>query len=132
MAGSEMPRPRILVVDDERDTRKLVRITLERDGYTVCEAANGEEALALAGAESFDLVILDVMMPRLSGYDVCRQLKERPDTSQIPVIFLSARGQSGEIREGIEAGGVAYIVKPFSIRELTLQVSRVLAGMKSS
>lgn len=132
MAGSEMPKARILVVDDERDTRKLVRITLERDGYIVCEAANGEEALALAGAEPFDLVILDVMMPRLSGYDVCRQLKERPNTCQIPIIFLSARGQSSEVREGIKAGAVAYIVKPFSIRELTIQVSRALAGAKNN
>jgi len=122
----------ILVVDDERDTRKLVRIALERSGHRVHEAATGEEALALVAEEQYELVILDVMMPRLSGFDVCRQLKSDDRTKDVPVIFLSAKGQTTDIDEGLDVGGIIYIVKPFSIKDLTAQVNEVLTKTHES
>jgi len=122
-----MPAVKVLVVDDEQDTRKLVRLTLERRGWTVKEAAGGEEALQLLGQEHFDLVLLDIMMPRVSGYDVLQRMRsdERHNTK---VVFLTAKGRSGEVDYGLELGADGYIVKPFSTRELFDYLSGIMAA----
>jgi CheY-like chemotaxis protein len=123
---------RVLIADDERDTRRLVRIALERSGYAVCEAANGAEVLALTAREMFDIILLDVMMPQMSGYQVCKRLKENPATRNIPIVFLSAKAQLSDVDQGLDCGAAAYIPKPFSTRDLAQQVAGVLAAGASS
>ena len=117
---------KILIADDEKDARNLVRFTFERRGFEVVEATNGIEAVTLARQELPDLVLLDVMMPGISGYQVSRELKKGETTKEIPIIFLSAKGQTYEVAQGLEAGAVAYVIKPFSPKELVAQVEEIL------
>ena len=117
---------KILVADDERDIRELIGFTLRFAGFEVVLVADGIEAVARALLEQPDLILLDVRMPRVTGYDVCRQLKENPATSAIPIVFLSAKGQVGEIKKGLDSGAVDYIVKPFAPDDLTNQVRDIL------
>ncbi|HRE30263.1 MAG TPA: response regulator [Anaerolineales bacterium] len=112
----------ILVADDETDTLDLLEITLGRAGYRVLRALNGREALDLARSERPDLVILDIMMPQLSGLDVLAAL--RADGAPTPVIVFSARGRADDLAAGIEAGAVQYLVKPTS-RDRLLEAVRV-------
>lgn len=112
----------ILVADDETDTLDLLEITLGRAGYRVLRALNGREALDLARSERPDLVILDIMMPQLSGLDVLAAL--RADAAPTPVIVFSARGRADDLAAGIEAGAVQYLVKPTS-RDRLLEAVRV-------
>ena len=120
-------RPKILVAEDERDIRELIGFTLRVVAqFDVVLATNGIEAVEKALLEKPDLIVLDVRMPKMTGYEVCRKLKEHPDTTEIPVVFLSAKGQEGEIKQGLESGAVEYIVKPFAPDELTDQVRDVL------
>ncbi len=118
---------KILIAEDERDIRDLVAFTLRFAGYQVVTAANGEEALELARDESPDLVLLDVRMPRMTGYDVCRAIKADPQLKDMPVVFLSAKGQESEIQAGMEAGAEEYLLKPFAPDELTERVRQILA-----
>lgn len=115
----------ILVVDDEEDILRLLRYNLEKEGYKVHTAANGLEALNLADTENFDLVVLDIMMPGMDGYDVCRKLRAHPQHSATPIIFLTAR--AGELDEilGLELGADDYIQKPISPRVLVARVKRI-------
>jgi len=117
---------KILVAEDERDIRELIAFTLRYAGFDVVLATNGLEAIDLVKQESPELVILDVRMPKMTGYDACRVLKEDPATCDIPVVFLSAKGQETEIQQGIESGAEEYILKPFIPDELTAQVRDVL------
>ena len=117
---------KILIADDEKDVRNLVRFAFERRGFEVIEAADGSEALTIANQESPDLILLDAMMPGMSGYEASRRLKKTEATKEIPIVFLSAKGQTYEVAEGLEAGAVAYIVKPFSPKELVAQVQEIL------
>lgn len=117
---------KILIADDEKDVRNLVRFTFERRGFEVVEAADGIQALTVARRESPDLIILDAMMPGMSGYEASRELKKAEATKGIPIVFLSAKGQTYEVAEGLEAGAVAYIVKPFAPKELVAQVQEIL------
>ena len=117
---------KILIAEDERDIRELVCFTLEHNGYTVISSADGRTALELAASETPDLVLLDVRMPRLDGYEVCRRIKADPDLRDIPVVFLSAKGQEAEVQAGLEAGAQAYIIKPFSMNELITQIEQTL------
>ena len=121
--------PKILVAEDERDIRELIGFTLRFAGFDVVLAINGIEAIEKAPQEQPDLILLDVRMPKMTGYDVCRRLKENPATSMIPIVFLSAKGQKGEIKEGLDLGAVEYIVKPFAPDELTSQVENILRRM---
>jgi DNA-binding response OmpR family regulator len=116
----------ILVAEDERDIRELINFTLMFAGHTVTQAANGAEAVELAAKVKPDLVMMDVRMPRMTGYEACRQMKLNDDTKNIPVVFLSAKGQDEEINTGIEAGAIAYILKPFAPDELTRRVNEIL------
>lgn len=117
---------RILVAEDERDIRELIGFTLRHHGHTVLTAPNGEEALALALRELPDLVLLDIRMPRLTGYDVCRRLRAEPATRDIPIAFLSAKGQEAEIQAGMDAGATDYILKPFAPDQLINRVALLL------
>lgn len=117
---------RILVAEDEKDIRELIAFTLRFAGFEVLLAANGVEAMEMVEAEQPDLVILDVRMPKMTGYDVCRRLKNNPQTATIPVVFLSAKGQESEIQQGLESGADEYILKPFAPDELTQQVRDIL------
>ena len=117
---------KILIADDEKDVRDLVRFAFERRGFEVVEAADGIEAVTLARGELPDLILLDAMMPGMSGYEASRRLKKTEATKGIPIVFLSAKGQTYEVAEGLEAGAVAYIVKPFAPKELVAQVQEIL------
>ncbi len=117
---------RILVAEDERDIRELIGFTLRHHGHTVLTAPNGEEALALALRELPDLVLLDIRMPRLTGYDVCRRLRAEASTRDIPIAFLSAKGQEAEIQAGMDAGATDYILKPFAPDQLINRVALLL------
>ena len=122
---------KILVADDERDIRELIGFTLRFAGFEVVLTADGTEAIEKAPLEQPDLILLDVRMPKITGYEVCRQLKENPVTSAIPIVFLSAKGQEGEIKQGLASGAVEYIVKPFAPDELTNQVKDILLRVES-
>jgi CheY-like chemotaxis protein len=121
---------KILVAEDERDIQFLIAFTLQAAGYEVLTASNGEEAVALATKELPALVLTDVRMPKLTGYDACRQLKSNPATQHIPVVFLSAKGQEAEVQTGLDAGGDAYLLKPFEVTQLTKKVAEILEKTK--
>ena len=126
MTPGEGDRPVVLVADDDDDIRDLVAFRLDRAGYEVVRAADGEEALALAKQHRPDLAVLDVMMPKLTGYDVTRELRANAETSRIPVILLTARVQEADVARGFEAGADDYVKKPFSPQELKARVQAVL------
>jgi DNA-binding response OmpR family regulator len=117
---------KILIAEDERDIRELVGFTLTFGGYQVVEAPDGKAAVEKALAELPDLIILDVRMPKMTGYEACQALKALKETQRIPVVFLSAKGQEIEVKQGIDLGAVAYILKPFAPNELLDQVARIL------
>ena len=118
---------KILIAEDERDIRDLVAFTLRFAGYEVFAAANGEEAVQLAPQVNPDLILMDVRMPRMTGYEACRILKLNPDMKDIPIVFLSAKGQEAEIQQGLEAGAEEYLLKPFAPDQLTSHVKNILA-----
>ena len=118
---------KILIAEDEPDIRELVAFTLRFGGYEVVVANNGEEAVHTASREHPDLILMDVRMPRLTGYDACRMMKASEDLKDIPVVFLSAKGQDSEIQSGLEAGAEEYLLKPFSPDQLTARVRAILA-----
>ncbi len=117
----------ILVAEDELDIRELIGFSLELSGYTVIQVPNGEAAVQQTIEHLPDLIMLDVRMPKMTGFEACTQLKANPVTRHIPVIFLSAKGQETEIRQGTELGAEAYILKPFAPDDLVEQVKSVLA-----
>jgi two-component system, OmpR family, response regulator RegX3 len=114
---------RILVVDDEPSITEFVGYNLRKEGYEVAIAADGDEALALAKSQPFDLVVLDVMLPGIDGYEVCRRLRVE---SSMPVLFLSARDTELDKVVGLEIGGDDYLAKPFGVRELQARVKALL------
>lgn len=118
---------KILIAEDERDIRDLVAFTLRFAGYEVFAAANGEEAVELAPKVNPDLILMDVRMPRMTGYEACRIMKLNPDLRDIPIVFLSAKGQETEIQQGLEAGAEEYLLKPFAPDQLTSHVKTILA-----
>ena len=118
---------KILIAEDERDIRDLVAFTLRFAGYEVFTAANGEEAVELAPNVNPDLILMDVRMPRMTGYEACRIMKLNPDLKDIPIVFLSAKGQETEIQQGLEAGAEEYLLKPFAPDQLTSHVKIILA-----
>lgn len=119
---------RVLVVDDDRVIQQLLEVNLELEGYQVAKASNGEEALALVRSFKPDLVLLDVMMPKVDGRETCRRIKADPATAHTPIIFLSARAQDMDVNSGLELGASAYITKPFDPVDLLETVAKVLDG----
>jgi len=118
--------PLILVVEDEAALVTLLRYNLEREGFRVAAAADGEEALLLAREEKPDLVLLDWMLPLLSGIEVCRQLRRMTETRGVPIIMLTARGEEGDKLRGLDSGADDYITKPFSPSELVARIRAVM------
>jgi DNA-binding response OmpR family regulator len=119
-------RPLVLVADDDPDIRSLVTVRLEKSGYEVVAAGDGEQALAAALERPPDLALLDVMMPKLDGYEVTERLRQEEATRHLPVILLTARVQETDIARGVEAGADDYVKKPFSTSELRDRVQAVL------
>ena len=118
---------KILIAEDEPDIRDLVAFTLRFAGYEVVTGTNGEEAVQVAQKEYPDLILLDVRMPRMTGYEACKLIKADPKLRDVPVVFLSAKGQESEIRDGMEAGAEEYLLKPFAPDQLTERVRSILA-----
>jgi CheY-like chemotaxis protein len=116
----------ILVVDDEPDIVKLVSISLKLSDFNVITAASGPETLEILKTQRPDLVLLDIMMPEMSGYEVCRTIKASPDLKDIPVVMLTAKGQKGDAEKGYEAGADDYIIKPFDPYDLGDMITRIL------
>jgi DNA-binding response OmpR family regulator len=126
MEFSMHEKKKILVAEDEPDIRGLIAFSLRYAGYEVIEAVNGQEAVEKALGKLPDLILLDVRMPIVNGYEACNLLKTRASTREIPVIFLSARGQEAEISRGLELGAEEYILKPFAPDELYRSVGSIL------
>jgi DNA-binding response OmpR family regulator len=122
---------KLLIADDESGIRSLVRMTLERDSYQILEASDGQEAIALAREFRPEVVLLDVMMPGLSGFDVCRALKDDPTTAEATVVLLTAKAQESDRAEGIAAGADDYFTKPFSPIALLRKIDQVYEGQES-
>jgi CheY-like chemotaxis protein len=118
---------KILIAEDERDIRDLVAFTLRFAGHEVFSASNGEEAVDMAPKVNPDLILMDVRMPRMTGYEACKAMKADPNLKDIPVVFLTARGQETEIQQGLEVGAEEYLLKPFAPDHLTSRVKTILA-----
>ena len=117
----------VLVVDDDPDIRELVTFKLEQMGHNVLTEKDGEGGLAAALEHVPDLILLDVMMPKLTGIEVCQKLRDDPATERVPVILITAKAQEADVERGFAAGADDYIVKPFSPRELASRVEAVFA-----
>jgi CheY-like chemotaxis protein len=121
---------KILIAEDERDIRDLIAFTLRFAGYEVLTANNGEEAVQMTQKELPDLVLTDVRMPKMTGYDACKLIKADPTTQHIPVVFLSAKGQEAEVQTGLASGADEYLLKPFAPDQLTRKVAEILGKSK--
>ncbi len=119
-------KPLVLIVEDEAALLTLLRYNLEKEGFRICEATDGEEALAAAAEQSPDAVILDWMLPVMSGVEVCRQLRRKPKTRDIPVLMLTARGEEADKVRGLDVGADDYMTKPFSMPELLARLRALL------
>jgi DNA-binding response OmpR family regulator len=118
---------KILIAEDERDIRELIEFTLTAyAGHQVYKASNGAEAVEMAPNVMPDLIMMDVRMPRMTGYEACKALKNMDTVKDIPVVFLSAKGQETEIDTGLDAGAYDYILKPFAPAELAIRVGEIL------
>lgn len=117
-----MPAPTVLIVEDEPAQREVLAYNLEAEGYRVAQADNGEEALLIVSEDAPDLIVLDWMLPNVSGIEVCRRLKSRPETRGVPIIMLSARSEEVDLVRGLETGADDYMVKPYSVVELMARV----------
>ena len=122
---------KILIAEDERDIRDLVAFTLRFAGYEVVAVENGAEAVEAAPVEMPDLILMDVRMPRMTGYEACQIIKADDRVKHIPVVFLSAKGQDFEIQAGINSGASEYLLKPFAPMELTEKIRELLVKYKS-
>ncbi|MDD2967082.1 MAG: response regulator transcription factor [Desulfovibrionaceae bacterium] len=121
-----MPTERILIVEDEDDIRGILAFNLEREGYVVFQAADGAQGLALAKAHKPHLALLDVMLPGMDGFALCRELERDPATANTALVMLTARGEEVDRIVGLELGADDYVVKPFSMRELLLRIKIIL------
>ena len=118
---------RILIAEDEPDIRDLVAFTLRFAGHDVTPTSNGEEAFQQASQVMPDLILMDVRMPKMTGYEACRAMKADPALKDIPVVFLSAKGQDTEIQTGMDLGAEEYLLKPFAPDQLTQRIKEILA-----
>jgi DNA-binding response OmpR family regulator len=125
--GERMAK-KVLIVDDEVNIVTALEFLLQKSGYEVMAAQNGDEALKRVESFAPDLVLLDVMMPRISGYEVCRRMRERPEWRHIKIIMLSAKGREAEVSKGVSLGADLYVTKPFSNNELVGKIGELLGG----
>jgi len=123
-----MAQKNILVVDDEKHIVRLVEVNLRRAGYEVLKAYDGKEALEVIAGQKPDMIILDVMMPQMDGFEVLKELRGNPETAEIPVIMLTAKAQDADVFRGWQAGVDSYLTKPFSPMELLTFVKRIFAS----
>jgi DNA-binding response OmpR family regulator len=119
---------KILIADDEPNIVTALEFLLERAGYEVRTAVNGDEALAAIAQDPPDLVLLDIMMPVKSGYEVCKRIRDQPEWGKVKVVMLSAKGRDAEVTKGLAMGADLYVTKPFSTRELLSQIRTLLGG----
>jgi DNA-binding response OmpR family regulator len=119
---------RILIVDDEPSIVISLEYLMKREGFEVAVASDGEAALAAVAARPPDLVILDVMMPKLNGFEVCQRLRAEPAWRGVRILMLTAKGRESELQKGLSLGADAYVTKPFSTRDLVAEVRRLLPG----
>jgi CheY-like chemotaxis protein len=120
---------RVLIVEDDPDIRQVIRMALRFHGVTeIVAAGSGEECISIAAEVKPDVILMDVMMPRMDGYQVCRHLKAGPSTSHIPVIFLTAKAQQSERQLGFQVGAVGYLIKPFDPMTLCDEILSILNG----
>lgn len=127
-----MSKEKILIVDDEQDLVKLIRYHLEKDGYKVICAYNGEDALFLTRKERPELIILDLMLPKIDGLEVCKKIKAEQELASIAIVMLTAKGEESDITMGLKLGADDYITKPFSPKELVARVQAVLRRTKNA
>lgn len=119
-------KPLVLIVEDEAALVTMLRYNLEKEGFAVCEAGDGEEALVQIAERKPDVVLLDWMLPLVSGIEVCRQIRRSPDSRTLPVVMLTARGEEGDRVRGLNSGADDYVVKPFSPTELIARLRAVM------
>ncbi len=117
---------KIIVVEDEASLAELIKYNLEAEGYTVVHAADGEEAELMLSEQAFDLAILDWMIPKVSGIELCRRLRKRTDTQNLPIMLLTARGEEADRVRGLTTGADDYVTKPFSVQELMARIKSLL------
>jgi two-component system phosphate regulon response regulator PhoB len=122
--------PQVLVVEDEDALSALLHYNLDKEGYAVTIAGDGEEALVLIDERAPDLIVLDWMLPKVSGVEVCRRLRARPETRNLPIIMLTARGEESDRIRGLDTGADDYVVKPFSMSELAARIRAVLRRIR--
>jgi len=120
---------KILVAEDEKDIRELIVFSLTFAGFEVLMAVDGEDAVQKTLENQPDLIMMDVRMPRMTGYEACAKIKDMPETKDIPVVMLSAKGQEAEIQTGLNAGAYEYILKPFAPDELIQRVRDILGSL---
>ncbi len=126
-AGAEVRRkPKVTIVDDDRDTREMLTLALELEGFDVGQAANGLRLISAMHVDRPDVILLDVMMSWIDGYELCRAIKKNPTFGDIPVIFISARKSPEDERTGLEAGAVAYFTKPLDVDALIASIREIL------
>ncbi len=125
-----MRKGKVLVVDDEVNITQILEFSIGSEGYEVLTASNGEEAVDKARREQPDLIILDIMMPKIDGYETCRILKANPLTKNIPVVLLTAKGRDIDKRLGYEVGATDYIIKPFSPNKLIERIHELLVSSR--
>lgn len=119
-------KKRIMVIEDDTDIRELIEYNLTKSGFEVFQGGDGESAMTLALRTNPDLIVLDIMLPGMSGLKVCQMLRDEPKTAKVPIIILSAKGEESDIVTGLELGADDYVTKPFSPKELTARVKAVL------
>ncbi len=129
---ARLGQPTVLLVEDEPAQRTVLAYNLEAEGFQVTQADNGEDAMILVDEEAPDIIILDWMMPKVSGIEVCRRLKMRPDTRSIPIIMLSARAEEVDRIRGLETGADDYVIKPYSVLELMARARAQLRRVRPS
>lgn len=122
--------PHILVVEDEDALSTLLQYNLDKEGYKVAVAADGEEALTLVSEKLPDIIVLDWMLPKISGIEVCRRLRQRPESRNVPIIMLTARGEESDRIRGLDTGADDYVVKPFAMSELSARIRAVLRRIR--
>ena len=125
-------KSKILVIEDEQDIRDLLVFNLQKNGFNVRAVDNGEKALSLIRTDNFDLILLDLMIPGISGFDLTRILKNDDETSEVPIIMLTAKGEESDIVKGLEIGAQDYITKPFSLKVLMARISKVIQNKNKS
>ena len=118
---------KILIADDKPEVVELVRVSLEGEDYEIVDASDGKETLKRVRLEKPDLILLDVVMPKMDGFEVCRQLKKDPQTQEIPIIMLTAKGQEVDKEKARQAGASDYVTKPFSPSALLIKIEEILA-----